>query len=169
MRPATAVWAGLVTAAAVMVLDQATKQLALAQLTPGRRVPVAGGWLGWELTFNPGGAFGLPAPSWFFLVVTVAVVAIVLRNLPRTRDPMQAAALGLLLAGALGNVVDRLLRPGDATDPRYLHGHVVDFIALELPVIGPWPRFNVADVAITLGFVLLVLGLARELRSTSSR
>lgn len=155
----------LLAAAIVVVLDQATKELAASLLFPGRPVDVlADGW-GLQLTYNPGGAFGFPAPSWFFLAVTVVVAVIVARNLPHVRDLGAATAYGLLMAGALGNALDRVFRTGDPDDPRFLHGHVVDFLAIELPVTGAFPRFNLADVAITTGFVLLLLAMWREERA----
>lgn len=153
---------GMMVAASVLLLDQATKALALRLLRPGRTVEVVGGFFGWQLTFNPGGAFGLAAPSWFFLVVTVVVLVVVLRHLPQSRGMPQTVSLGMLLGGALGNATDRVLRSGAPGDPAYLHGHVVDFVAFDLPVIGEFPRFNVADSAIVLGFLLLAVAVARE-------
>lgn len=158
---------GLLVAAAVVVIDQATKQWAVVGLVRGRLVEVAGQRFGWQLTFNDGGAWGFPAPSWFFLAVTVVVVVIVVRNLPLVTSGRGATAYGLLLAGAVGNALDRVFRTGDPGDPRYLFGHVVDFVAVELPrwlgpLGGSFPRFNVADIAITIGFVLLAWELVRE-------
>jgi signal peptidase II len=147
---------GLLAATILVVLDQATKELAEARLVHGEFVPLLGRHVGWQLVYNPGGAFGMPAPPWVFLVVTVVVVAIVAKTLPSTTSLLQASAYGLLLAGALGNVLDRLLRAGD---DRAFGGHVVDFVAW-----GSFPRFNVADSAITVGFALLVLALWREER-----
>lgn len=151
---------GAVVAVAAILIDQATKHWADITLTRGRFVEVLGDRLGLQLTFNDGGAWGFPAPSWFFLVVTVVVVVIVVRNLPHATSGRGATAYGLLLAGAVGNALDRVFRLGDAEDPRFLFGHVVDFVAVELPrwlgpLGGAFPRFNVADVAITIGFVLL--------------
>ncbi|MDX1657243.1 MAG: signal peptidase II [Nitriliruptorales bacterium] len=143
---------GLIVAAAAVMLDQATKHIAEELLTPGRMVPLLGNEIGWQLTYNPGGAFGFPAPSWIFLVVTVVVTVFAVYNLPRSTSAFQAAAWGLLLAGALGNALDRVFRPGGPDDPRYLNGEVVDFVAW-----GSFPRFNIADTAITIGFVLLVV------------
>lgn len=151
---------GMLTAASLVVLDQATKVLVTEVLVPGRMVALLGESVGWQLTFNDGGAFGLPAPSWFFLGITVVVGVIVLRNLPHVPGPGQAVAYGMLLAGALGNALDRVLRTGDPGDPRFLQGHVVDFVAW-----GAWPRFNVADASITTGFALLVIMLALEDRA----
>jgi signal peptidase II len=112
--------------------------------------------VGWQLIYNPGGAFGIPAPHWLFLIVTVGVVVLVARVLPKAPTADAATAYGMLLAGAVGNVLDRLLRPGG---DGLRHGYVVDFVAW-----GSFPRFNVADSAITVGFVLLVLALLREER-----
>ncbi len=147
---------GLMVVAIGVVLDQATKELAEAWLVTGEYVPWIGEHIGWQLVYNPGGAFGLPAPPWVFLIVTLLVVGIVARTLPATKRLLPATAYGLLLAGALGNMVDRLLRGGD---DGFLGGHVVDFVAW-----GQWPRFNVADSAISIGFVLLVVALWREER-----
>lgn len=150
---------GLLAAAAAYILDQATKHLAESVLVRSRMVPWLSERVGWQLTYNDGGAFGFPAPSLFFLIVTVIVTVIVVRNLPIVRRPGQAIAYGLLLAGALGNATDRVFRTGDPGDPRYLHGHVVDFVAW-----GSFPRFNMADVAITIGFVMLIVSLWLEER-----
>ncbi len=158
-----AVSVGTIVAAAFVVIDQATKELAERFLERGRFVPFLGDSIGWELVYNPGGAFGLPAPSWLFLVVTVVVVVLVARVLPRTRSLLAASAYGLLLSGAVGNVLDRLFRPGDP-DGGIGDGWVVDFVAW-----GGFPRFNVADSAITVGFALLVLALLIEERAERHR
>ena len=154
-----AVPVGTAVTAAFLVLDQATKELAERLLAPGRFVPLLGDHVGWELVYNPGGAFGVPAPSWVFVIVTVLVVALVVRVLPRTHSLLAASAYGLLLSGALGNILDRLLRPGDPNGG-FADGWVIDFVAW-----GGFPRFNVADSAITVGFALLVLALLAEERA----
>jgi signal peptidase II len=148
---------GLLLAAGLIVLDQATKELAEALLVRGDFVPLLGDAVGWQLVYNPGGAFGLPAPAWLFVIVTVAVTGIVARTLPQTRSRLQGAAYGLLLAGALGNAIDRVVRPSTSGRDTWYDGEVVDFVAW-----GSFPRFNVADSAITVGFVLLVLALWQE-------
>jgi signal peptidase II len=155
---------GILVAAITLVLDQATKELAEAQLLRGRLLPVLGDGWGWQLTYNDGGAFGFPAPSWFFLVVTAVVTVIVIRNLPRVQRVTGAVAYGLLLAGALGNVFDRVVGKGPGS-PGLLQGEVVDFIAVRLPLYGDFPRFNVADIAITCGFALLILTMFLEERA----
>lgn len=149
----------LLLAAVGLVLDQATKVLAEGALTPGEFVPLLGERVGWQLVYNPGAAFGIAAPAPVFLVVTLIVVVIVARTLPRTHDLLAASAYGLLLSGALGNVIDRILRAEDG----FMSGEVVDFVAW-----GSFPRFNVADSCITVGFVLLVIALWREERQEPS-
>lgn len=150
------VWVGYQVAAVAVVLDQATKRVAEVVLDRGVEIPFLSDDIGWQLVYNPGGAYGIDMPSWFFLVVTVVVTAIVVRNLPEAPSLRAATAYGLLLAGALGNAVDRVFRGGDPGDPAFFHGHVIDFVAW-----GSFPRFNVADIAITIGFALLVLDLWR--------
>jgi signal peptidase II len=151
-----AVPVGILTAAALIVLDQATKALVEAQLVPGRFVAWLSDDIGWQLVYNPGGAFGLPLPPWVFLVVTVGVLVLITRVLPRTHTLLAAVAYGMLLAGAVGNALDRLLRSGA---DGFGGGFVVDFVAW-----GSFPRFNVADSSITVGFVLLVIALLIEER-----
>ena len=153
---------GFSVALVFVVLDQVTKEIAESLLELGRFVPLLGEHIGWQLVYNQGGAFGVAAPHWLFLIVTVIVVVVVARALPRTSSRLTATAYGLLLAGAIGNVIDRLFRPSapDVADaPDFGGGAVVDFVAW-----GTFPRFNVADSAITVGFVLLVIALWREER-----
>ncbi len=140
---------GVLTIAAGWILDQATKAAVLSELGDGRVVDMPGP-LYLELTRNAGAAFGLPAPWWVFLLVTAVVIVLVTRNLPRSQSLLEPLAYGLLLAGALGNVTDRLLRPAPHGVGR---GEVVDFIATTFR----FPTFNVADVCITVGFALLVI------------
>ncbi len=158
-RSAIPLRVGIGVAFVLVVLDQLTKSYVEQVLTPGRFVPWLGPRIGWQLVYNPGAAFGLPVPWWVFPIVTVIVVVVVLRALPHTPSVLQALAYGMLLAGAIGNVLDRFLRDGATDGPRVGGGYVVDFVAW-----GGFPRFNVADSAITVGFVLLLLALWREER-----
>lgn len=132
----------------VYALDQATKALALAQLTRGQPVEVVDGILQLRLVFNPGAAFSLATGmTWLLTLVAVAVVLVVVRIAARLGSRGWAVALGLLLAGALGNLTDRLVRP-----PGFARGQVTDFI--ELP---NFPVFNVADSSISVAAVLIVV------------
>jgi len=84
--------------------------------------------------------------------VLAAIVAVVLvRVAQRAKDPVMVVALSLVLGGALGNLVDRLVRA-----PGFLEGAVVDFVH-----VGRFPTFNVADSAITIGAVLIVVWVIR--------
>jgi signal peptidase II len=149
-RPSVSAYLPLLAAAGLVVaLDQATKQIALEGLADGP-VELIPGILDLRLTLNPGGAFGLfPGLSGLFLVATVAVIAIILFWARRLEQRSWAIPLGMILGGGIGNLLDRLLRD--------LDGQVVDFIDLQV-----WPVFNVADTAITLGVLTLVLIGARQ-------
>jgi signal peptidase II len=96
-------------------------------------------------TTNSGGAFSLGRSTpWLFVGATIVVSAVIVATAFRHASVLTAAALGLVLGGALGNLTDRIVRgPG-------FSGHVVDFVD-----VGPWPVFNLADSAIVVGAVLL--------------
>lgn len=151
---------GLAVAAVVIVADQLTKQLVERVLERGEFVAWLSPHIGWQLVYNPHGAFGLPAPTWLFFVVTVVVAVVVLRTLPSSPTRLTAVAYGLLLAGAFGNALDRAFRRSvTGMNEGWFAGDVVDFVAW-----GSFPRFNVADSAITVGLVLLLLVLLLEER-----
>ena len=136
------------TAAIWLLLDQATKVLAVETLTDRGTVDAGvGGWLQWNLVRNPDAAFGIPGFPGMFLIVTVVVLVLIGRALRHTDRLALAFAYGLVAGGALGNAVDRMLR-----EPGFPAGAVVDFIK-----VGWWPTFNVADAGITTGAVLIVL------------
>jgi signal peptidase II len=148
-----------VVALVVVALDWAVKELVLARLVPGRFVPLLGDAVGWQLVFNPGAAFGIPLPPPVFPVVTAVVIVAVVRSLREVSGPGVVVAQGLVVGGALGNLLDRVIRPGEGV----LGGLVVDFVAW-----GSFPRFNVADAAITVGVVLLMLLLLRDERRAAA-
>lgn len=132
----------------VVVVDLVTKQLALAMLEAGGDVPILGDVLSLRLVFNPGAAFSFATGlTWVFTVIAVGVVVVVVRVSRRLGSLGWAVALGLLLGGAVGNLIDRLFRP-----PGFAQGHVVDFIDYAGFFVG-----NVADIAIVAAAVLVVL------------
>ena len=150
----------LAVAAGVVVLDQLAKVWAVADLADGPIVLIDG-FLELALVRNPGAAFGLleGAGSIIALVAIAAAVVIVLalRRLGRRLD---AVALGLVLGGAIGNLIDRVVR-GDGL----LDGEVVDFVDFSF-----FPAFNVADAAITIGAILALWeALRAPAETTSSR
>ena len=135
---------GASTAVVVVVLDQLAKTWALAALDDGPRHVV---WtLRLNLSFNSGAAFGMGQGLAPLLIVVGVVMVVVLLGMGRTAGTTGPAmvALGLVLGGATGNLIDRLFRDHG--------GAVVDFIDFQW-----WPVFNVADAAITCGALLLVL------------
>lgn len=138
--------------ATILVADVLTKVLAVAQLEPARPVRLLGGAVYLTLIRNPGAAFGIATGmTWLLTVVAVVVVVVIARMARKLRSAGWAWGLGLVLGGALGNLVDRLLRA-----PGVLQGHVVDYVSLFAPDGSVWPIFNVADSAIVCGGVLLV-------------
>lgn len=155
-----------VIAAVVLGADVLTKVLAVAQLEGRPPLELLGGLVYLQLVRNPGAAFSLATGyTWVLTVVAIAVVVVIVRVARRLRSPGWAAALGLVLGGALGNLGDRLFRA-----PGPLQGHVVDMVSVFAPDGRAWPVFNVADSAIVCGGILLVL-LAltgRELDGTRS-
>jgi signal peptidase II len=133
------------TAGAVLAVDQLTKAWAVEALAGGP-VRVLGP-VRLALTHNTAGAFGLGGALVPFLALGALVLVVVLVAKGEvTRRPLTALAAGLVLGGAFGNLVDRLVR-----SPGFLRGAVVDFIDLRW-----WPVFNLADSAITCGCLLLL-------------
>lgn len=138
----------LLLAAFVVLVDQLTKEWALANLTEGVREPLLGDLLGLTLVFNPGAALSIASgTTWIFTLAAIGVSVAILRVAPRLGSRGWAVGLGLMLGGALGNLLDRLLR-----EPGFAVGHVVDFIAYLDWFVG-----NVADIAIVAAAVLVVL------------
>jgi len=136
----------------VLALDLTTKLLAVRELSDREPVELLGGLLTLRLVRNPGAAFGMAQGLTVVLtLIAVGVAVVILRMARRLQSVWWAVALGLVLGGALGNLVDRVFRA-----PAPGRGHVVDF--LELP---RWPVFNVADSAIVCAAVLMVLLSAR--------
>ncbi|MFC3998627.1 signal peptidase II [Nocardiopsis sediminis] len=137
----------LIVAVVALVADYATKEIALARFTPGVSVPVVGELLQFTLVFNTGAAFSIGSDvPWVFFLIASCVVVYILVIARRLRSPAWAVALGLILGGAAGNLIDRVTRP-----PAAFHGAVVDWI--QLP---NWPVFNLADSCIVVGGVLAV-------------
>tara|TARA_Y100000588_G_C14052816_1_gene837994 strand:+ start:376 stop:852 length:477 start_codon:yes stop_codon:yes gene_type:complete len=153
---------GLLLAAITVVLDQFTKALVLAFLEPYQAVEWAP-FLSCVLVFNTGISFGLFAGEtallrWVLIGLALAVSALLTSWLYKEKRLRVASALGLILGGAIGNVVDRIFRHA-----------VVDF--LDIHIGGwHWPAFNLADSAITVGAVLYVFtSLRDQLRSSKLR
>lgn len=134
----------------VIILDQVSKQLAeyfLAYQIPLPLIPS----FNLTLSYNPGAAFSFLSEAggwqrWFFVTLAIVVSGVILvwmRKLPQ-EDKRVAIALGLVLGGALGNVIDRII-----------FGHVIDFLHVYYQQWS-WPIFNIADSAISIGVVILL-------------
>jgi signal peptidase II len=145
----------LSVAAVVILCDRLTKAWAERELVD-HPIDVIQGVLRFRYATNAGGAFSLGerAPMLFAVAAIVMSVVIVVAAF-RERPVLHGVALGLILGGAIGNLIDRATR-----DERLLMGRVVDFIDLHV-----WPVFNLADAAIVIGAGLLAFQSYREGRA----
>lgn len=146
----------------ILGLDIVTKHVAHTRMFEHSVREVIGDWVRLTLLYNPGAAFGLslgPYSRWLFTVLTIGAL-VILGNLYRATGPgdrVRALAIGLVAGGALGNLVNRL----------WSRRGVVDWIDVG---IGEhrWPAFNVADIGVSVGAVLLALVLWREDRAPAN-
>ena len=150
-------WGLIVT---IIVLDVVTKAWAESALAP-RGVPreVIGDWFRLTLVYNTGAAFGIslgPYSRWLFLALAIVALVILGRLYRQTPDSdrFRVASIGLVCAGAIGNVIDRIRHPMG----------VVDFIDIGVGV-HRWPTFNIADMAVSVGAFMLAWSLWAEDRA----
>jgi signal peptidase II len=134
----------------VIVADQLTKWLADTQLEYHQAVTVLP-YFQWFLSYNPGAAFSFLSDAggwqrWFFTILAIVISILLLVWIKKLNDneKLTAISLTMILGGAIGNLIDRLL-----------YGHVIDFIQVWLGSY-PWPAFNIADSAISVGAVILL-------------
>lgn len=148
----------------VLAVDLVSKIVGVAQLEGREPVQILGGLMYLQLVRNPGAAFSLATGyTWVLSLVALTVVIVIIRVARKLRSTGWAVALGLVLGGATGNLVDRIFRyPGP------LQGHVVDLFSPFAPDGRAFPVFNVADSGIVCGGILLVIMalLGRELDGT---
>ena len=139
----------------VIIIDQWTKWLAETNLTFHEPVPVIEPFLNWTLAYNYGAAFSFLADAggwqkWFFsglaLVMSLFLMVYLIKA-PR-KATLLSFGLALVLGGAVGNLLDRLL-----------HGHVIDFIHVHNADVWHYPIFNIADMAISIGVALIVIDM----------
>jgi signal peptidase II len=135
----------------IIILDQVVKRVVVNAMKMGESIDVIGSFVRLTRTANTGAAFGLfrGGTTWFIAISLIAAIVIVVlsRRIVQSR-PSERLAFGLILGGALGNLVDRIARGGA----------VVDFIDIGGPAYR-WPAFNVADSAITIGVTLLAVSI----------
>lgn len=133
-------------------LDQLTKVLVQANMQLGESIDVFGSFLQWRYILNSGAAFSIgTSVTWIFTIIMAVVVIYILTLLRKVRSRLWAVALGGLLAGASGNLIDRLFRA-----PSFGMGHVVDFIA-----VPHFAIFNVADSFVVCSMIGICLLLFR--------
>lgn len=143
------------TAAGAYLLDRITKVWAEHSLADRQPLVLIPKVLQLRFTTNSGGAFSLSQSTpWLFAAASLIAAAVIVATAFRHDRTIVGAGLGLILAGALGNLTDRILRGP------HLSGRVVDFIDFHV-----WPVFNVADSAIVIGAILLLVASLREPKS----
>lgn len=140
-------WLGL--SGLLLAIDQLSKILAKGNLVEGVSNPITS-FLNWTLVYNPGAAFSFLAQAggwqrWFFTGLGIAAALLIIWLIRKNaQQTLFCLAMSLILSGAVGNVIDRVMYGAvvDFIDVYYLHWH--------------WPAFNIADSAITLGVILLI-------------
>ncbi|PIC58853.1 signal peptidase II [Sporosarcina sp. P12(2017)] len=137
-------------AALVIGLDQLTKWLIVKNMELGEHIAILDPYIALLSHRNRGAAWGmLEGKMWLFFIVTIVVVVAIIYffHTEGKKDRLLGVSLMLLLGGAIGNFIDRLLK-----------GEVVDFISVLIPVIHyDFPIFNVADAALTIAVILILL------------
>lgn len=142
----------LALAVGIIGLDALTKELATNSLEGHAPVRILGGLVYLSFTRNSGAAWSIGSDYTFiFPIFAVGVAIWILFFARKLRSLPWAIALGLVLGGALGNLVDRVFRA-----PGGLSGHVVDFLSLFAPYGEKFPIFNVADMALSFGVVIAI-------------
>jgi len=148
-------WLAPTVVIGIVVLDQITKSWVVAALSDAP-LSIIGDDVELRLTRNSGGAFSLFTNATILLAIVASVLSVVLvRAVRRAQDLWSVLALSLVLGGALGNLTDRIFR-----SPGFLRGEVVDYVR-----VGSFPSFNVADSAITIGAILLIILALRPVPS----
>lgn len=140
---------GLIVAAVVIILDQATKWWVVTIFMDPPRVVDVGPFFSVVMVWNRGVTFGFLSDTpywgqWAFIGLSLAIVAVLLLWLRRLESRWRAAAIGLVIGGALGNVIDRIQ-----------YGAVADFLDFHVDTYH-WPAFNMADSAITVGVTIMI-------------
>ena len=153
-RAANSAW--LLLSLAIIGFDQATKAMVIALLQPYQPVEITS-FFNFTLAYNDGAAFSFLSNAggwqrWLLIGIAIIVGLILLHwllKLPEKRKWL-ATALSLMLGGAIGNIIDR-----------FQHGHVTDF--LDFHIAGwHWPFFNLADTAICIGAIMLIIDIFRR-------
>lgn len=140
----------LISATLFAIADQLTKSWALERLSSGSLVLIDP-WFSLELSLNPGAAFGITPPFIVLVLLTIILIPTILYLAIKElelKNKITRSAIALILGGAIGNLLDR-----------FTQGAVTDFIA-----IGTWPNFNLADIYISLGVLLILVFYGKIVR-----
>ncbi len=138
----------------ILSLDRLTKFLVIKYLSVSESIPVINGVFHFTLVYNRGAAFGmLKNQIPLFIFVSLAAIVFIFINLKKDDTLLKRISLNFILAGALGNLVDRIFL-----------GHVVDFFDFRI-----WPIFNIADSAITIGAILLGYAILKKPAAVSTK
>lgn len=154
--------------ALLLIGDQTTKQIVVNTMEPGQSIPVWGETLEFTFVQNQGGAFGTSIGSnMLYIIVSLLVIAFVVFILYRRlgERPAVDISIAAMIGGAIGNLIDR-----------FRFGSVVDFLDVDIPDIDMlgiqmqrWPVFNVADIAITVGIIIVILNILFAKSETVNR
>ncbi len=146
-----------------LIIDIGTKMAAVRNLTGRMPVEVVGRYFQFHLLYNDGAIFGLnprdlvswfPTNLFFYIFTTIAVIfLLVYYHQIRNGGALIHWGIALILPGALGNLFDRIMHPAKG---------VVDFIRMGIPDVYYWPTYNMADVYITVGVILMLIQFARD-------
>ena len=146
----------------VVILDQITKWMVVKNMELGERIAIWDPWFGLLSHRNRGAAWGmLEGKMWLFTIVTVGVIIgiIYFHHTEAKGKPFFQVSLMLLLGGAIGNFIDRLY-----------YGEVVDFVDVLIPVINyHFPIFNIADAALTIAVIMLLIAMIMEDRAEKKK
>jgi signal peptidase II len=135
---------------AILVLDRLTKLFFVQILAAGGSIPVIKGFFHFTLVYNRGAAFGMLRDQIpFFILTSVIAIFFILFHFKKS-TAWEKLSLGLILAGAIGNLCDRIFL-----------GYVIDFLDFHVAPYFYWPVFNIADSAITIGACMLGWSLLR--------
>ncbi len=154
--------------ALLIIGDQTTKQVVVNTMEPGQSIPVWGETLKFTFVQNQGGAFGTSIGSnMLYIIVSLLVIAFVVFILYRSlgERPAVDISIAAMIGGTIGNLIDR-----------FRFGSVVDFLDVNIPDIDMlgmqmerWPVFNIADIAITVGIMIVILNILFARSETVSR
>ena len=146
----------MITFAVTLVLDIVTKNLIVKNLSMNDKIDYLDGFVRITLVYNEGGVFGImQGHKNFFLVVSIIVLIlmIIYYFLEKNKTLVFSISMGLIISGAIGNIIDRLIEGRRG---------VVDFISIGVDGAYRWPAFNVADSVIIVGAVLLIIFFYKE-------